>query len=91
MIIKLTESSFYLCVTQSMDPIRDHGQKYIASESWYRVKTAVLDPTRSDALSIASSQQYVCWMASAFFEIYRAPHAGSELLCSFDRSRMREI
>lgn len=89
MIIKLTETSFYLCI-RNLWTIRDHRQKYTASESWYRVKTAVLDPTRFDALSIASPQQYVSWMA-AHSSRYRAPHAGSELLCSFDRSRKREM
>lgn len=45
MIIKLTESSFYLFV-RNLWTVRDHRQKYTASESSYRVKTAVLDPNR---------------------------------------------
>lgn len=45
MIIKLTESSFYLFV-RNLRAARNHRQKYAASESSYRVKTPVLDPNR---------------------------------------------
>lgn len=63
MIIKLTEFSLPVR-TQSIDYSGITRQKYTASESSG-------DPTRFDALSIASLQQYVSWMA-AHSSRYRA-------------------